>query len=287
MYYYDRLHHALHHVLLWQHNIFHSRQLNICYDRDTPPFKQLYRLTTTDVGTNIGVMVWNSCNLRNGTCRTTPSLRKWFIPVQAHDKPLGTIAALTAIVICNALLNRVETCHRTMQCTFSWSCKQDPTSSSVASFPGRTSWEWGQLQCGSLTISLHITVTICSLPGLSYLPIPSTVVMLHPSTESMQGTQTLQIENIWLCNSRNRQLLILLVVSTELTAMVVSLGSTLVATTTQQPHPPSAHILLVPVRPVWERNHSFRVRSGFTFSTGIDVDEEGDAEDAYLEMDKE
>ena len=44
-------------------------------------------------------------------------------------------------------------------------------------------------------------------------------------------------------------------------------GSVLTAVTTQQPHPPSAHILLVPLSPGCECNHSLRDRRGLALLT--------------------
>lgn len=35
--------------------------------------------------------------------------RRKFLPVHAHDKPRSTVATLTSIVLCNALLNRMKT----------------------------------------------------------------------------------------------------------------------------------------------------------------------------------
>ncbi len=43
--------------------------------------------------------------------------------------------------------------------------------------------------------------------------------------------------------------------------------SGMVAVTTQQPQPPSAHILFVPESPGCKRNHSFRVNLGLALST--------------------
>lgn len=54
---------------------------------------------------------------------------------------------------------------------------------------------------------------------------------------------------------------------TELIAKVVGFlvnRSVLDAVTTQQPHPPSAHIFLVPESPSWALSQSFRERLGLT-----------------------
>jgi len=35
--------------------------------------------------------------------------RRKFLPIHAHDKSRSTVATLTSIVLCNALLNRMKT----------------------------------------------------------------------------------------------------------------------------------------------------------------------------------
>ena len=104
--------------------------------------------------------------------------------------------------------------------------------------------------------------------GRAHLPIPSTVVIFHPSTDN-RGHKHCN-KQTYTHTHENRLTIFTLrsvVCLTELMANVVScfvIGLCKVMATTQQPHPPSPHIFLVPVSPGCIRSHALSVNDGDT-----------------------